>query len=59
MPGERNTGKPAELPATQKLDELGVPLGTKNDIELAILRRAEKTLGKIIPTSDSPARLIN
>ncbi|HXM94071.1 MAG TPA: dTDP-4-dehydrorhamnose 3,5-epimerase family protein [Candidatus Dormibacteraeota bacterium] len=42
-----------EVSVTQKLDQSVVPLGTKNGIELAILRRAEKTLGKIIATSDS------
>jgi len=36
------------------MDQSIVPLGTKNGIELAILPRLEKTLGKIIATSDSP-----
>ncbi len=42
-----------EVSVTQKLDESVVPLGTKNGIELAILRRAEKTLVKIIAKPDS------
>ena len=36
-------------PGTEKI----VPLGTKNGIEMAILSRAEKTLGKIIFKPDS------
>ena len=31
-----------------------VPLGTRNGIEMAIARRSEKTLGKIIARADSP-----
>jgi hypothetical protein len=33
--------------------DLPVSLGNKNDVELAILPRAEKTLGKIIAKPDS------
>jgi dTDP-4-dehydrorhamnose 3,5-epimerase len=36
------------------MDESFVPLGTKNGIELAILRRSKKTLGKVIGKPDSP-----
>lgn len=43
-----------EVRATRKSTESSVPLGTKNGIEMAILRRTEKTLGKIIAQSDSP-----
>jgi dTDP-4-dehydrorhamnose 3,5-epimerase len=43
----------AEVPVTQKLDESVVPLGTKNGIEMAILRRKEKTLGRFIVKPDS------
>jgi dTDP-4-dehydrorhamnose 3,5-epimerase len=43
----------AEVPVTQKLDESVVPLGTKNGIEMAILRRKEKTLGRLIVKPDS------
>jgi dTDP-4-dehydrorhamnose 3,5-epimerase len=43
----------AEVTTTQKLDESIVPLGTKNGIEMAILRRTEKTIGKIIAKPDS------
>ncbi|MGI0084379.1 MAG: hypothetical protein ACREBQ_04780, partial [Nitrososphaerales archaeon] len=43
----------AELSATQRTNESVVPLGTKNGIEMAILRRSEKTLGKIIAKPDS------
>jgi dTDP-4-dehydrorhamnose 3,5-epimerase len=43
----------AEVSATQKSDESTVPLGTKNGIEMAILHRSEKTLGKIIAKPDS------
>ena len=44
----------AEVTVTHKLDESVVPLGTKNGIEMAISRRDEKTLGKIIVKPDSP-----
>jgi hypothetical protein len=43
---------PAEVSPTQKLDESVVSLGTKNFIAMAILRRSEKTLGKIIAKPD-------
>ncbi len=43
----------AEATLTSRLDESIVPLGTKNGIEMAILRRSEKTLGKIIAKPDS------
>ena len=43
-----------EVHAAEKRDESLVPLGTKNGIEMAILRRTEKSLGKIIVKSDSP-----
>jgi hypothetical protein len=43
---------PAEVSATQKLAESVVPLGTMNGIAMAILRRPEKTLGKIIAKPD-------
>ncbi|HEY2120395.1 MAG TPA: dTDP-4-dehydrorhamnose 3,5-epimerase family protein [Candidatus Acidoferrum sp.] len=43
-----------EVHAAEKLDDSVVPLGTKNGIEMAILRRTEKSLGKIIVKSDSP-----
>jgi dTDP-4-dehydrorhamnose 3,5-epimerase len=42
-----------EVSAAEKLNESVVPLGTKNGIEMAILRRHEKTLGKIIAKHDS------
>jgi dTDP-4-dehydrorhamnose 3,5-epimerase len=44
----------AELSLSQQMDESVVPLGTKNGIELAILRRSKKTLGEVIGKSDSP-----
>jgi hypothetical protein len=42
----------AEASATQKIKESVVPLGTNNRVELAILRCASKTVGKIIDPSD-------
>ncbi len=44
----------AEVLASQHAGSQIVPLGTRNGIELAILRRSEKTLGKIISRPDSP-----
>lgn len=44
----------AEMSAAPRRDESVVPLGTKNGVEMAILRRAERTLGKIIAKPDSP-----
>jgi dTDP-4-dehydrorhamnose 3,5-epimerase len=44
----------AEVSAAQQTDESTVSLGTRNGIEMAILRRQEKTLGKIIAKPDSP-----
>jgi dTDP-4-dehydrorhamnose 3,5-epimerase len=38
---------------TRRLDESIVPLSAKNGIEMAILHRSEKTLGKIISKPDS------
>jgi dTDP-4-dehydrorhamnose 3,5-epimerase len=43
----------AEPSATQKSAEGIVSLGTRNGIELAILKRTEKTLGKVIAKHDS------
>lgn len=43
----------AELSATKRTNENIVPLGTKNGIEMAILRGTERTLGKIIAKPDS------
>jgi hypothetical protein len=43
----------AEVSATQRSDEGIVSLGTRNGIELAILKRTEKSLGKIIAKPDS------
>ena len=43
----------AELSATQRNEEGIVSLGTRNGIELAILKRTEKSLGKIIAKPDS------
>jgi dTDP-4-dehydrorhamnose 3,5-epimerase len=45
---------PAEPSAAPPSDANVVSLGTKNGIEMAILARAEKTLGKIIFKADSP-----
>jgi hypothetical protein len=42
----------AEVSASQKMEESVLPLGTNNRIELAILRCASKTFGKIIDSSD-------
>ncbi len=42
-----------EVSAKQKSDEGIVSLGTRNGMELAILKRAEKSLGKIIAKPDS------
>ena len=44
----------AELSLSQQMDESVVPLGTKNGIKLAILRRSKKTLGEVIGQPDSP-----
>jgi hypothetical protein len=43
----------AGLSATQRSEEGIVSLGTRNGIEVAILKRNEKSLGKIIAKSDS------
>jgi len=43
-----------EVLASQQTRSDIVPLGTRNGIELAILRRTEKTLGKIIARPNSP-----
>jgi dTDP-4-dehydrorhamnose 3,5-epimerase len=43
----------AEMSATQRSEEGIVSLGTRNGIELAILKRTEKSLGKIIAKPDS------
>jgi dTDP-4-dehydrorhamnose 3,5-epimerase len=40
--------------ATQEMQAGIVPLGTRNGIEMAIARRSEKTLGKIIAKPNSP-----
>jgi len=48
----------AEVSATQGSDEEIVSLGTRNGIEFAILKRAEKSMGKIIAKLDS-AELID
>jgi dTDP-4-dehydrorhamnose 3,5-epimerase len=40
--------------ATQEMQAGIVPLGTRNGIEMAIARRSEKTLGKIIAKPKSP-----
>jgi hypothetical protein len=42
-----------EASATQGSDEGIVSLGTRNGLELEILKRAEKTLGKIMARPDS------
>ncbi len=42
----------SEVSATQRSEGI-VSLGTRNGIELAILKRTEKSLGKIIATPDS------
>lgn len=44
----------AEMSAAPRTNENVIPLGTKNRIEMAILRRTERTLGKIIAKPDSP-----
>ena len=44
----------AEMSAAPRRNESVVPLGTKNGMEMAILRRTERTLGKIIAKADSP-----
>lgn len=44
----------AEMIATQEMLSEIVQLGTRNGIEMAIARRAAKTLGKIISKPDSP-----
>src|SRR6266446_4180978 len=43
----------AEMSATQRSDEGIISLGTRNGMELAILKRTEKSLGKIIAKPDS------
>jgi dTDP-4-dehydrorhamnose 3,5-epimerase len=43
----------SKVSASQKSEEGIVPLGTRNGIELTILKRTEKTLGKIITKPDS------
>lgn len=44
----------ADMIATQESQSDIVPLGTRNGIEMAILRRDVKTLGKIISKPNSP-----
>jgi dTDP-4-dehydrorhamnose 3,5-epimerase len=44
----------AESTATRELQGEIVPLGTRNNIAMGILRRREKTLGKIIARHNSP-----
>jgi dTDP-4-dehydrorhamnose 3,5-epimerase len=44
----------AEMSAAPRRNENVVPLGAKNGMEMAILRRTERTLGKIIAKPDSP-----
>src|ERR1700736_1542531 len=46
---ESRTGKEKQ----QDYDTNVVPLGTVNGIEMAIMRRGEKTLGKVIAKADS------
>jgi dTDP-4-dehydrorhamnose 3,5-epimerase len=48
----------AELSTSQQMDGSVVPLGTKNGIELAILRRSKKTMGKVIGIPDSPDLIV-
>jgi len=43
-----------EVIATQAAPSEIVPLGTRNGIEMAIARRSEKSLGKLIAKPDSP-----
>jgi hypothetical protein len=43
----------AEMSATQRSEEGIISLGTRNGIELAILKRTEKSTGKIIAKPDS------
>jgi dTDP-4-dehydrorhamnose 3,5-epimerase len=43
----------AEMSAAPRTNENVIPLGTKNRMEMAILRRTERTLGKIIAKPDS------
>jgi dTDP-4-dehydrorhamnose 3,5-epimerase len=43
----------ADVPLRKEMDESVVSLGTQNGIDLAILPRKEKTLGKVIAKSDS------
>src|SRR5256885_13161727 len=43
----------AEMSARRRSEEGIVSLGTRNGIELAILKRTEKSLGKIIAKPDS------
>ena len=43
----------SEVSLSQEMDESIVPLGTRNGIEMAILRRSERTLGKVIAKPDS------
>jgi dTDP-4-dehydrorhamnose 3,5-epimerase len=44
----------SDVIATQEMQAGIVPLGTRNGIEMAIARRSEKTLGKIIAKPNSP-----
>ena len=50
-------GMGAESPAKQQTNESIVPLASKSGVELAILRRCEKTVGKVIDRHDSPDRI--
>lgn len=43
-----------EVSAAQQTGENIISLGTKNGIDMAILRRSQKTLGKVIAKPDSP-----
>jgi dTDP-4-dehydrorhamnose 3,5-epimerase len=45
---------PADTTATQAMQSEVVPLGTRNGIEMALVRRSAKTLGKIISKPNSP-----
>jgi dTDP-4-dehydrorhamnose 3,5-epimerase len=44
----------ADVATTQATQSGIISLGTRNDIEMAILRRQEKTLGKVISKPESP-----
>ena len=44
----------ADFTATQEAQSEIIPLGTPNGIEMAIVRRTAKTLGKVISKFNSP-----